>query len=113
MESRKKSGVGWAVFIVIVAVAFAAYSAINMQQMEQQIQELQTQNEQLKSKNNNFRVENDDYEYEYTQLYQKHQSLVDSIGDFLDEMEESPLYDKYEEIQNWWMMLSIDLSYYD
>ncbi len=36
MESRKKSGVGWAVFIVIVAVAFAAYSAINMQQMEHQ-----------------------------------------------------------------------------
>lgn len=117
MESGKKSSANWGLVLVLGIIALIVYFAINMQRMEQQIKELQIQNKQLASENKDLSIENSDYVsdyvYEYKQLYKKHQDLIDSVETFLNEMEESPLYDKYKEIQDWWMILSINLSYYD
>lgn len=52
--------------------------------------------------------EYDELRSKYDQLSNAYQCLSNGVEEIMDEMEYSKLYDRYEEVEDWHMRLSID-----
>ena len=108
VEKGKKASIAWAA-VAVAVIVLSGFTPKGQAVEEVPRQQIEEEYETLSEEYDSLCAEIDKLRSEKKELQKKHQDLINCVESTMDKMVESNLYDKHEEVQDWWMLLSIDV----